>query len=439
MARRFALVLGLIVFGALTLRVVYTVAVTAAPEDHPYDALYYVIQSESIVDGDGFKEPFGDGPGAHHPPLTTLAIAPATAIFGIPDDTLPQRLTMCLVGAAAVGLIGLLGRRVAGDAVGLTAASIAAVYPNLIVNDGIVMAEALTALLVAAVLLLAYRVREQRTWAVAAGLGAVCGLAALTRAELVLLLLFVAIPATLGAQRSAWRAHLGTTGVVVGVALLVMSPWVIRNLVTFDEPATLSTGDGAVLLGANCDRTYSGRFLGVWSIECSTAVDDSGDASVVSGRQRDAAFEYIGDHLDRIPVVAAARLGRAFDVFRPFQTAEFGTREGRPETVGIAGVLALWLLAPFVVAGIVLSRRRPFVVWPLLVPFGIVAAVVVLGYGIPRFRVPAEPSILVLASVALVAGWQRVRGRGAQPSAPEPPGVSDASEASSTIAASSSS
>jgi hypothetical protein len=131
--------------------------------------------------------------------------------------------------------------------------------------------------------------------------------------------------------------------------------------------------------------------------------------------------------------VAAARLGRAFDVFRPFQTAEFGTREGRPETVGIAGVLALWLLAPFVIAGIVLSRRRPFVVWPLLVPFGIVVAVVVLGYGIPRFRVPAEPSIVVLASVALAAGWQRLRGRGVQPSSPEAP------EESSTIAASSSS
>jgi hypothetical protein len=257
------------------------------------------------------------------------------------------------------------------------------------------------------VLLLAYRIQDHRAWVVAASLGLVCGLAALTRAELILLLVFVAVPAAMGGKRSEWRAHLATTSVIVGVALVVMAPWVIRNLVTFEEPATLSTGDGAVLLGANCDRSYRGEFVGVWSIECSTAVEESDDASVLSGRQRDAAFEYIGDNLDRVPAVAAARLGRAFDLFRPFQTAEFGTREGRPKAMGVAGVLSLWLLAPFAVAGVVLSRRRPFVVWPLLVPFGIVVAVVLLGYGIPRFRVPAEPSIVVLASVALVAAWRR--------------------------------
>jgi 4-amino-4-deoxy-L-arabinose transferase-like glycosyltransferase len=436
MARRFALGLGIIVFGALLLRVVFTVAVTAEPEDHPYDALYYVTQSQAIVDGDGFQQPFVDEPDAHHPPLTTLAVVPATALFGVPDDTLPQRLTMCLIGAAAVGVIGLLGRRVADDAVGWTAAVLAAVYPNLFINDGIVMAESLTALLVATVLLLAYRLREERTAIVAAGLGVACGLAALTRAELVLLLLFVAIPAALGAARAEWRAHARTCGVVVGVALVVMAPWVIRNLVAFDEPATLSTGDGAVLLGANCDRTYSGRFLGVWSLECSTAIDEISDAAVESRVQRETAFDYVGDHLDRVPVVIAARLGRAFDVFRPFQTADFGALEGRSRTAAVIGVVMYWLLIPFVVAGIVLSRRRPFVVWPLLVPFGIVMAVVVLGYGIPRFRVPAEPSIVVLASVAIVAAWRRLTGRDDQPA--EPPS-SSSPEPASTIAASSSS
>jgi 4-amino-4-deoxy-L-arabinose transferase-like glycosyltransferase len=435
MARRFALALGIVVFGALLLRVVFTVAVTAEPEDHPYDALYYVTQSQAIVDGDGFQQPFVEQPDAHHPPLTTLAVVPATALFGVPDDTLPQRLTMCLIGAAAVGVIGLLGRRVAGDAVGLTAAVLAAVYPNLFINDGIVMAESLTALLVATVLLLAYRLREDRTAAVAAGLGVACGLAALTRAELVLLLLAVAIPAALGAARTEWRAHARTCGIVVGVALVVMAPWVIRNLVAFDEPATLSTGDGAVLLGANCDQAYSGPLIGVWSLECSTAAREVSDAAAESRVQRDAAFDYIGDHVDRVPVVVAARLGRAFDVFRPFQTADFGALEGRSRTAAVVGIVMYWLLIPFVIAGVVLARRRRFVVWPLLVPFAIVVVVVVLGYGIPRFRVPAEPSIVVLASVGLVAAWRRLTGRGDQSSeSPEP-----SPDPASTIAASSSS
>ena len=233
-----------------------------------------------------------------------------------------------------------------------------------------------------------------------------CGLAALTRAELVLLVPLLAIPAVLGADRSAWRARVTTLAVVVVAAVLTMAPWVVRNLVTFDEPTLLSTGDGAVLLGANCDRTYSGRLLGVWSLECSTTVPETRDLSVSAKRQRDEGLDYIGDHLGRYPVVVAARIGRAFDVFRPFQTVDFGEREGRPREAAIAGLILYWLMVPFAIAGAVLLRRRRTLLWPFLVPIGVVVVVVALGYGITRFRVPAEPSIVVLASVGLVAAWR---------------------------------
>jgi 4-amino-4-deoxy-L-arabinose transferase-like glycosyltransferase len=411
-AKRFALALGGIVLGALALRVVYTMTVTAHPEDHPYDELYYVAQSDLVASGDGFAKPFVGVPAADHPPLTTLVLVPATAIFGVPADTLPQRLTMCLIGAAAVGVIGLLGRRVAGPAAGLAAALIAAVYPNLFMNDAIVMAEALTALLVATVLLLVYRLRDDWSSWVAAALGVACGLAALTRAELVLLVPLVAVPAVLGRDRSAWHARIRPLIVLVGVALLTVAPWVVRNAVTFEQPTTLSTGDGAVLLGANCDRTYSGRFLGVWSLECSTVVHDTSDPSVSAKRQRDKALDYIGDHLDRLPVVVAARIGRAFDVYRPLQTADFGELEGRPREAAVVGLVMYWLMIPFAVLGVVILRRRRVTVWPLLAPLAIVVLVVALGYGITRFRVPAEPSLVVLAAVGLVTAWRRLRDRG---------------------------
>jgi 4-amino-4-deoxy-L-arabinose transferase-like glycosyltransferase len=428
--RRFALALGAIVLGALALRVVYTVAVTAHPEDHPYDELYYVVQSDLVASGEGFAKPFENVPAADHPPLTTLAVVPATAIFGLPADALPQRLTMCIVGAGVVGVLGLLGRRIAGSVVGLAAAVVAAVYPNLFINDGIVMAEALTALLVAAALLFVYRLRDGWSPWDAAGLGIACGLAALTRAELVLLLPLLAIPAVLGADRSAWRTRVRILGLVLGVAVLTTAPWVVRNLVTFEEPAFLSTGDGAVLLGANCARTYAGRLLGVWSLECSTAVPETRDLSVSAKRQRDKGLEYMRDHLGRYPVVVGARIGRAFDVFRPFQTVDFGAREGRPREAAITGLVLYWLMIPFAIAGALLLRSRRTLLWPLVVPFGVVVVTVALGYGITRFRVPAEPSIVVLASVGLVAAWRRVTS--ARPDQP-------ADLSSSTIDASSSS
>ena len=432
-ARRFALALGAIVAAALVLRVAYTVTVTAHPEDHPYDELYYVAQSDLVASGHGFAKPFVGVPAADHPPLTTLVIVPATAIFGVPSDTLPQRLTMCLVGAATVAVIGLLGRRVGSDAVGLTAAAIAAVYPNLFMNDGIVMAESLTALLVAVVLLLAYRLRATGSAWTAVGLGVGCGLAALTRAELALLVPVVAIPAVLGRDVTTWRGRVLPLVTVVGVAALTVAPWVVRNAVTFAEPTALSTGDGAVLLGANCDRTYSGRLLGAWSLECSTVVRETHDLSVAAKRQRDRALEYVGDHLGRVPVVVAARVGRTFDVFRPFQTAEFGTLEGRPKTPATIGVAMYWLMVPLAVYGAVVLRRRRVLLWPLVAPVAIVLVVVVFGYGLTRFRVPAEPSLVVLASVALVTVWRRVGARERTPS-PQPgapgPSTTEASASS---------
>jgi hypothetical protein len=60
------------------------------------------------------------------------------------------------------------------------------------------------------------------------------------------------------------------------------------------------------------------------------------------------------------------------------------------------------VLAPFAIAGaVVLGRaRRPW--WPLVAPFAIVAFTTAISYGNQRFRILAEPGLLVLAAVAIV-------------------------------------
>src|SRR3954469_5663792 len=92
-----------------------------------------------------------------------------------------------LLRAAAVVLIGLLGRRVGGSRVGLLAAAIAAVYPALWMLDSSLRSESLYLPLIALVLLLAYGLRDRPGWRRAALLGGAIGLAALTRSEALLL------------------------------------------------------------------------------------------------------------------------------------------------------------------------------------------------------------------------------------------------------------
>ena len=101
-------------------------------------------------DAPGQKAP----PAADHPPLTVIVLAgvnwlvehpPLSSVRGDRFDAnvREDRYAMAVFGTILVLLIGLLGRRVGravpgvnGDAVGLVAAGIAAVAPNIWVNDG---------------------------------------------------------------------------------------------------------------------------------------------------------------------------------------------------------------------------------------------------------------------------------------------------------------
>ena len=145
------------------------------------DSLYYSIQAGRNSEGDWFREGLTDLPGAEHGPLTSLYLTPWSLLPG--DLVRWQRLGTTLLGIALVAVIGLVGKRLAGPAVGLLAAAIAAVYPNLWINDSVIMSESLACLLTGFALLLALRFDGQPRLGVAAALGVVVGLAALARAS----------------------------------------------------------------------------------------------------------------------------------------------------------------------------------------------------------------------------------------------------------------
>jgi hypothetical protein len=83
--------------------------------------------------------------------------------------------------------------------------------------------------------------------------------------------------------------------------------------------------------------------------------------------------------------------------------ARVNRREGRPEAVSIVGLVFFYALLPLAVAGAVLLHRRRVTLLPLLGQFAAVTLTALAFYGIVRFRVPAEVSILVLAAIALDA------------------------------------
>ncbi len=419
---RFLVILALIVLAGFGLRVVYVLAVTRhEPASHEYDADYYQRQARSIATGFGFfDDPFTQArehrhePAADHPPLTVIALVPAAAIDDLGSSRLAMRFTMVVIGTGTIALIGLLTRQLAGDAAGLVAAGIAALDPNLWVNDGLVMSEALSVLLTVALLSIVFHVlRRGASWYSVAALGAVSALGILTRAEFVLYVPFLVLPALWIAARGDRGRAVRFGAVACAIALLVLSPWIAFNLSRFEKPTLLSTNEGVALAAANCDGMYYGSHIG-WVDTgpfCAAARADQ-EQSVWNAQNRTKAFDYMADHLDRIPVVALARLGRTFTVWRVGQSAEFATGEGRPEWVTWLGAVTIWVLVPLAVGGAVVLRRRREPIWPLMVPIATTCfAIALWAGGLLRYRVATEPSFVILAAVGVVAIFTHLGGR----------------------------
>jgi asparagine N-glycosylation enzyme membrane subunit Stt3 len=383
------------------------------------DAYYYHHAANLFVDGRGWPSPYDlidDGrylPDAQHPPLTSLLLA-IPSLFGL-RSFVDHQVFSCLIGTLSVVVVGLAGRRIAGPATGLIAAAIAAVYPGMWLSDPILMSETPAILSCALLILASHRLWDRRRPLDAVWVGAAMAAAMLARTELALLALALVAPLVLRLPTLSWARRFGLLGACAATSALLIAPWVGYNLSRFEEPEFISSGLGVTLAVTHCDTTYHGEQLGWWSLACATSLPDPPvEASRRDRFYREAAFRYIGKNTDRLPVVAAARLGRTWAVYRPWQQARFDTLEERPQIFSKIGSVSLWCLAVAGVGGLVVLRRRRIPALPLLATPFVLSLASMLVYGTTRFRAAAEPSVVLLGAVglgALLSAARRTRTR----------------------------
>jgi 4-amino-4-deoxy-L-arabinose transferase-like glycosyltransferase len=397
---RFRARLAAVVAGAVALRLFY-VLVLARHVPMAGDSQFFHAEANLIADGRGYIEPFLDAaygihvPTAAHPPLYPTVLAGLSLLGG--DGVLAQRSLGALFGAVTIVLIALIGKRIGGERVGLIAAGIAALYPLFVAADGAPMSESLYGLLIAASLLVALQLHENRSVRLAAALGALIGLAALTRSEALLLLVLVGLPLTF----RRWKAAVA----LIAACVVVLAPWTIRNWSAFDRFTLISHNDSTVLAGANCDDTYHGPDLGSWRFDCISqrrTLDEGKQAAT----WRREGIDYARDHAGRLPAVVPVRVLRTWDLWQPRRQLDLA--EGRAKWAEGAGVVVYFLLVPLMIWGALLFwRRNRAAAAILLAPALLVTFSSAIGYGNPRFRHAFEISIVVLAALALERRLQR--------------------------------
>ena len=405
--RSFGARLGLIAAGAFALRAVWALAVAPESLNHQGDPRYFHLTANLLVDGRGYIAPvpfLASGtvyPSSEHPPGWTAVLALFSAVGG--RSYTVHELVGCAVGAGIVVCAGLLGRRVGGTRAGLIAAGIAALYPVYVALDGSLMSEPPYALGVAICMVLAFRVAEEASLERAALLGLAIGLTILVRGEALGLLVVLALPAVLALR----ERRVARLALVWGVALLAISPWVVRNTTTFDQPMLVSSEDGPVFAGANCRLSYRGRDIGYWHSAC-VGLRAEFNPAVRSRKLRRQGLGYARDHAGRLPAVAGVRVLRTFAVWQPERHVYFA--EGRDMPGRRVALVCVWLVVGLGVAGAVALRRRRLVLALLLAPVVLAVITSLIAFGYSRFRYAADVSFIVMAA-SLVAGWRPVRDR----------------------------
>jgi len=391
------------------------------------DAYFYFNGAKLLLQGHGFINPYYYiPPKMHHqvvqsadfPPLFLLAQT-VPQIIGL-KGFLAARVWDCILGTAGLAACAYTGREIAGRRVGLITAFLIAVYPNIWLSNELALSEAIAPLLVAVLLLCAYRFWKEPSLKRAIWLGVAMGLTMLGRDELSLLVVFLVVPIVLLAKSLSWKRRFSVLGITLLVTALVVAPWVGYNLSRFQKPVFISAGLGVTMASADCATTFAGSNEGYWSMPCALAYSDNAwfkahpkaDDSAQGDEFEHLALVYVRSHENRLVPVTLAKIGRTFGFFHPLEQIQIDSYvETRPYTWAAVGLVMYYALLPLAIAGTVILRRRrvpSFPLWAIGLNVVIASA---LTFGQTRYRTSFEVSLVLLAAVALDAFWSLLRQR----------------------------
>ncbi len=404
------------------------------------DSFIYDYYARSVADGNGYPQSgflrYG-GPSAFRGPGYPYFLGGIYAAAG--HSVTAGRLAGVALGALAVLLLYALTRRIWGRRVGLVAAAFAAIFPPFLVLSQELWSESLFLVLELAALLLVVEFRRSGgllRWAAAAG--ALCGLAALTRDLGVVVLAAVALG--LWTMRPRLRPRsLAAPALAIGCAALVILPWTVRNANQFGRFIPLTTSAGVSAAGVYNQESYTdGDSHGGWrftqvvpeyaQLFVTPGLDEADVDSTLIHDVRRFAWEHPGYVVE----ASAWNLLRLFEFAGGSVVDRHGTPvdppdsgAGRPLAERI-GILLAAVLGIVGVGAIVRSwaKRRsregaapriprgPLYLW--LVPVLMLVTTAPIG-GLPRYRLPIDPFLIILASIGAVWLWDRTLRHSGEP------------------------
>ena len=236
-------------------------AVTAIADLNGFGAL-----GRHIAAGDGFS--LGSGPTLRRAPLYSSLVALLLKIFGNdgPENVVyrPVFVAQCLVVGVTCVTAWAIGRRLFGERAGVLAGILCAVTPQVLRYVAMTEVETLMGLLIALMTLTGLNLYRRPVASNGVLFGLACGAATLVKAIAMLyapaLLILCLIHWRKARALEAPPAPLPAAGAALGVFLLCLLPWSVRNMIVSGGQfkSVSSNGPGEFLRGyVNAEPQYA--------------------------------------------------------------------------------------------------------------------------------------------------------------------------------------
>lgn len=373
-----------------------------------HDQVSYDMLAYRLATGHGFTFPEAwypwvppDTETSYYSGTMVLHLAIIYKLFGY--HPLIARLFYAVLGTAIVYLVYRLGRRVFGEAVGLVAAACAAGYSYLILYSATLLTETPFIFFLLLALNTAYAVAETGSGPRLIVLGLALAGTLLFRMAVLPFVLVLLLWIYFSARSAPHPIKLWQLAIPIGIIVLAVLPWTVRNYLLFDRFMLLESQFGHVLWNSNHPEqgTY---FRGAWVAPIPPdllALDN--EVAITNELLKRAIHNILADP-GRFALLTLSRV-KYFFTFWPTTDTGLINNLGRVFSFGI--------MLPFMVAGLYLSLPQWRKALPLYLFLVIHLGVYLVSWVMIRYRMPADTVLLIFAGLAIVrlAEWWQNRKR----------------------------
>ncbi len=413
--RAIATSLTLILIVALGLRVAFAWNYVGQHSHQALGVIPFMFESSniavSLAQDHGFGSPFRipTGPTAWMTPVYPWLLSGVFRIFGtytFHSYLVATGLNLLFATLTCIPIF-FAGKRIAGTGLGAGAAWLWAIFPNAILLTFESMWDACLSALLAAIILWATLALAEsshpRDWI---GYGLLWGLALMTNPTLASLLPFLLLWLAYRArkERHSWLA---LPTIALGVALLCCVPWTMRNYSVFHRFVPLRSVFGLQLWLGNNPQAKPPWMGDLHPINDSSEREkyiQMGEMDYMRVKQREA-IRYIETHPRREVWLFGQRFVSIWSGGTPEPLRDFE----RNDSAWFRYVLLFNILAAIgALLGIVLLiLRRSIYAFPLAIFPVVFPCAYYVTLALPRYRLPIDPVVLLLATIALAGVFRR--------------------------------